>query len=187
MKAYKLPRGFLLIISIMIVLMIGGGFWFFITQRNQIQRNVENELLTIAESKVNQISQWRSDQIAEGNELVSSDFFVQGIARWMQSRDAEDEAMFLSRFQSLQDHYGYFDVLLVNPEGKVLISLKNSLIEIDDKAKGTLHQALESNDSELTDLHTGAGEKEPHISVVAPLITYSDGAKHAIGSCNLNQ
>jgi len=41
------------------------AYWFHIEQKDTVERDVRNQLLTIADIKVKELSMWRSSQLGE--------------------------------------------------------------------------------------------------------------------------
>ncbi len=169
MKPYRLPRGFFLIFLFVVLLLTGGGTWFFFAQRQLLKENIDDDLLTIAEGKVEQIVTWRRDQIDEGRELMQNQFLLREIAEWQETGNLENVQEIRSFFKSIQNHYRYADIILANSQGEPLFSLENDLAPLDTEAYLYIKEAMESGNSLLTDLHTGAHDQNPHISLIVPL------------------
>jgi len=182
MKSYRFPPKLAALMLLVMLVLLGGGLWYFRAQQTYQRQTVENELLSIAEVKVEQIVQWRQDQLAEAQELMDSQFLKEGTERWMEGRDAESAGMILSRMRSLQQRYAYMDVLLVDVQGNILLSLQDSLAPLDAEALRVLQTALATQQAQLTDLHLGLNDQTPHIGVIAPLVLMHNSREDLIGA-----
>lgn len=182
MKTYRFPLKLAALILLVVLALLGGGLWYFRVQQAYMRKSAENELLSIAETKVEQIVQWRQDQLAEAQELMDSQFLKEGTARWVEGRDTESAEMILSRMRSLQRHYAYEDVILVDVQGNVLLSLQGSQEPLDGEALRVLQIALVTQQAQLTDLHLGVNDQTPHIGVIAPLVLMRNSREDLIGA-----
>lgn len=182
MKPYRLPRGFFLIFLFVVLLLMGGVTWFFFAQRQLLKENIDDDLLTIAEGKVEQIVTWRRDQIDEGRELMQNQFLLREIAEWQETGSLENVQEIRSFFYSIQKHYRYKDVILASPQGQPLISLKNDLASLDFVSFQLLGKAIDSGEPLLTDLHIGAHDQNPHISLIAPLYFIEGDSQKTLGA-----
>lgn len=182
MKPYLFPRWLLLTMLLVMAVLLGGGIWFFRAQQAHMRKMAENELFAIAEMKNKQIVTWREDQLAEAQELMDSLFLKEGVVRWMVSRDAESEEMILARMRSIQQHYDYEDVLLVDAAGKVLLNLGDRQAQLDADTLLVLEEALRTRQALLTDLHLGFNDRSPHIGAFAPLFLDQDIISEPIGA-----
>ncbi len=182
MKPFRFPRSLATALALMLLALLAGGIWFFRAQQEYLRQIAENELLAVAQLKVEQITDWRSDQLAEARELMDSQFLKLGVAAWMTRRDPDSRDMILARMRSLQAHYGYEDILLVNPAGEIILSLAGTRTELDQEAQAVLEQALASGEAWLTDLHFGGSDQVPHIGAVAPLFPDNAHGAEAVGA-----
>ena len=176
------PRWLAASLAAATLLLLAGGGWFYRTQERHLRIRAEKELQAIAELKVGQIAAWRADQLAEAGELMSSAFFIEGVARAMASRQVGAAREIRNRFRSLQEHYNYTDVLLVDMGGKVCLSLAGRRGPLHAEAAQALSAALRDRKAVLTDLHAGAEDSTPHLGVIAPLSPGGGSARGPIGA-----
>lgn len=182
MNPYKLPRNFILVFLLIVVLIAGGGAWFYFEQREFLKENINDDLMTIAQAKVEMITTWRRDQISEGKELAENQYLIQDLSDWQETQNPESAKQINTYLQTIQTHYGYSDITFVNLEGHPLLSLSKELEPLDDEAIGNLKEAIEINEIRLTDLHIGAHDQNPHISVIVPLVRQGGGKQTQIGA-----
>ena len=185
MKPYKLPRKFILVFLLILFLITGGGVWFYFEQRELLKGNINDDLMTIAQAKIEMINTWRRDQILEGNEMAENQYLIQDLSDWQETRNPETEEKIISYLKTIQTHYGYSDITFVSAKLQPLLSLSNELEPIDVEAIGTLNEAMEKNETRLTDLHIGAHDQNPHISVIVPLVRQENGKQTQIGALML--
>jgi len=166
MKA--LPRGLLLASAVLVLLLVIGGSWFFRSQEHQLRHQVESQLQGITRLKVEQIGQWRREQAVDGQAIGENPFVVTHLAHWLASPEPPGADQILAWFRSLQQHYHYRDILLVDPQGKVRLSLSGRIDPLTAATAATLTDAVGLRRADLSDLQR-TGEGEPFLDAVTPV------------------
>ncbi len=127
-------------------------------------------LTSIAQLKANQIAAWRAERLDEGAALMARPRLTERLLQWLSDPQASEREGLLSEFQVLQKFDGYSDVMLVDADGRVRLSLSSDTEMLPDEAMQALHATLRDGRPTLTDLHADLHNSTPHISVIAPLI-----------------
>lgn len=175
MKPYRVPKWLVIILMGVILSLIAGGYAFFRVQRQSLRAEAEEDLLTIADGKIDQITSWRENQLAEGVELMNSVFLKRGMADWIQRRDAEGEEIIRTRMRALVEHYRYRDILLLTPEGRQLMSYSGDRTALHPEMVTALRNAREALQPILSDIHKGDHFDYPHITLTVPMALSEDG------------
>jgi PAS domain S-box-containing protein len=175
------PRWIQVALVLSILVLLTGGIWFYRIQNQTMLAAAEENLNTIAQLKVNQIGAWRSERMGDGNVLCSDVFFVQGVVRFINNPTDGDKKNILSYLRGLQVSYHYDDMLLTDPEGKVLLSLTGIDRPVNVYASA-LATALHKQTAVLNDLHTGTEDPKPHFSVIAPLFYGEKPSRIPVGA-----
>lgn len=155
--------------SVMLIL-LSGGIWFYKAEKIAIWQQVELQLDSIAHLKVAQISAWRNARLDDAAVLTESPFLAEGVSHFLDNPNTKNIEALRNRFQSIQTHYHYTDVLMVEPEGRLRFSL-SGITEINNIYRIALTDALRERKPKIIDLHTESYHVEPHLSVVAPIFT----------------
>ncbi|MFH1690935.1 MAG: PAS domain S-box protein [Candidatus Eisenbacteria bacterium] len=154
------------------------GAWFYRAQEQRQRDAVESELTAVGTLKAANVAAWRDERLNDAGLLMENPFLRDGISRWLEAPgESAAEADLLGCFESLRVHGDYENVLLVSPDGEVLLSLEH-------KAHGLLadevHDALTVAFGEirptLTELHTGHEHPVLHLGVVGVFTTEGNGA-----------
>ena len=61
MKSF--PRWLIVASGLAMLALIGGGYWFYLYQEQDLRQNSEANLQSAAQLKVNQIAEWRSERL----------------------------------------------------------------------------------------------------------------------------
>ena len=176
-----IPRWLVAAFAAMILVILGAGVWFYHSQRESAGQDAVQVLESIARLKLENIINWRENQLGEAEELMSSRFLTDGVARWLSNSGAESSERILSRLRRAQDRYHYADVVLVDTEGRVRLSLSRRTEPLPSEALLAVTTALREHKPALTDLRMG-NDSVPFLEVIAPLFTGSGSSSKPIGA-----
>ena len=179
-ESKKFSRLLFASLMLAIIVLFGGGIWYYHAEQSAERRQAEKHLATIAHLKVEQIDTWRSERLADAAVLTESPFLVNVVTRFLTGINDGNTSELRSFFHSLQMHYRYEDILLVDPLGQVHLSVKEKFHGSGYVA--ALAQALGDRKPAFVDLHREGHGAAPHISVVAPIFAGSGQMEPLLGA-----
>jgi PAS domain S-box-containing protein len=172
------PRGLLVASAVLLLLLLTGGIWFFRTQEQLLRHQVDTQLENISRLKVDQIVQWRQEQLVDGHVIAENPFATINVAKWLAATNPAGTAQILAWFRSLQKYYQYADILLVDPEGMIRLSLSGQTGSLEAGAVATLVDAVRQRQPMLSDLHR-LGDADLHLDTIAPI--FAEGRQGVVG------
>jgi PAS domain S-box-containing protein len=175
------PRWLIAVFVAMLLATLGAGAWFYHSQRQFSRQDAGFAFESIARLKLESIVLWRENQLGEAEELMSGRFLTDGVARWLSDPRAESSGRILSRLRRAQDRYHYADVLLVDTEGRVRLSLNQRTEPLPPETLLAVSAALREHKPALTDLRLG-NDSVPILEVIVPLFTDSGSSSKPIGA-----
>ncbi|CAK0771745.1 two-component system, sensor histidine kinase and response regulator [Gammaproteobacteria bacterium] len=164
----RITRLFIVVVAVAITSLIIGGIWFYQTQKQMLRHQNETTLQTIAQLKVNTLTQWRSERFSNTAVLMESPLLGTLIEDWQKNPQPRLTNQLLAKFHSLQDHYRYSDVQLVDRLGRIQLSLMGHTGRIDESEEQALSTAWREHKTQLSDLHQDTDDPFPHITGIAP-------------------
>ena len=167
------PRWLIATLALALLILLAGGAWFYTSQEQQLRQKAEDDLLAIAELKASQIAAWRGERLANAAILTESPFFTAGVSDWLANPQGAIQADILRRFRSMQVNYAYYDVLLADTTGRVLLSLNNGPGLLYEDTMRALAAAFERRQPVMSNLHIGPGDLPPHLDLLSPLFAGS--------------
>jgi PAS domain S-box-containing protein len=100
------------------------AYWFHIEQKNTVERDMRNQLLTIADIKVKDLSEWRSMQLGEARAILADRMALTLLRRVVAGEaSASDRAAAYAWMDALSKNLRYADVLLLDPQGKPALAV----------------------------------------------------------------
>jgi len=162
------------------VILLAAGAWFYQIERTAVRQQAEKQLAAIAHLKVDQMVAWRGARFSDAAILTERPALVRSVTRFLADpNDATAEAL-RTFFRSLQTHYRYADVFLVDPDGRERLGLTQETH--GDGYGAALVESLRRRQPVFVDLHSDARRSAPHLSVVAPIFSGDDQAGPPLGA-----
>jgi len=155
--------------TVAVLLALGaGGVWFYRAQEAAAREQAKKNLTAIARLKADQIAAWRRERLQEGAELMERPLLIESLTGWLAKPTGDDPNEMLTELRVLQRHDHYADILVVDSQGRVRLSL-NGEEQVCESYAPALACALHEGRPAFTELHTGLREGSPHIALVVPL------------------
>ncbi|WP_051328271.1 PAS domain S-box protein [Desulfatirhabdium butyrativorans] len=169
MQSEKLFIRLWVLLGILVVAILITGSWFYNHHNANMRQRVVDQLRSIAELKVEQISRWRSEQLADASTFLGTPFMI-GATRMMALGQMEPELVegIVSRLYNLKKHYQYQDVILANPDGEIVLCTSGCLAPLHAEALEAMKIAFHSNQPVLTDIHQMPDSLSSHFDCVVP-------------------
>ncbi len=169
-------------VGLALAIVLAGGAWFYHDQEQQMQRAVEAELEAIARLKVDQIVQWRGERLGDAAVLVGSQFFAEGVKRWLADPQPDLAGKIFARLGSMLQNNRYSDALLVDGRGQPQFAFSGGAGGLHPEDTEALATAFQEQRPVLTELHVGPATQTPHAHLIAPLFQANGETPQLIGA-----
>jgi PAS domain S-box-containing protein len=179
-------RGLVAAIIIVLFVITAAGTLLYQSQEWQIKDGVTRDLTSIALLKTDQIAAWREDRLNDARSFSSSPFFIDGVDHYLTYGDEESGEKILERFRDMNVTPVYDNILLVDPQGNVRLSLDPTITSIQPTILAQVNASLESGNDVLTDFHPIPGTNRPSLYAIAPLRLKTDGSEKPVGAVLLS-
>jgi signal transduction histidine kinase len=149
---------------------ITAGFLNYRLYIKQHRIEVERQLSAIADLKIKDLVEWKSERISNGNILSGNPAFNNLVKRYFSNPADENAKMQIQTWLGkIKTSYLYRQVYLLDSSGKLILSIpRQSENKNEDPAK-YLNEARRAGGVILTELHRVSPDKPIHLSVVAPI------------------
>ncbi len=175
------PRRLTAFLTLVLLVLLAGGARFHHAQYVSLRHEVEQNLMAIAQLKVEQIADWRSERLDEAAEIMQRPMSAQQIAPWLADPRGATPEDLLTRFGVMQKYDRYYDILVVDAGGQVRVSLLGRTGPLHAEAMEALADAFRARRPLLSELHSGDDGQPPHIDAVAPLFA-ANGTGAPVGA-----
>lgn len=167
------------IISISVVVI---GFWFYNYQRQHLFDHKLEELSSISDLKIRQMTQWRHEKLNDASFLSQSTLLIRQFKAF--SNKPENKAIrsdLIQILKSLTSNYDYKNILFLDPDGTVRLTFPNSDTLVGDNLKPLLPEIISNRIVVLSDLHKANLVDFVHLDLIIPLIDRTDKDSSVFG------
>jgi PAS domain S-box-containing protein len=162
------------IISAGIIITLAAYFYFSYEVKT-IRNKTFNELKSIATLKASQISNWNKERMADANTFVQNPFFVGSLEKLSGSvLGASLKSGLIKTFKLINTDSDYSNIILTNPEGKLLLSLDSKVNKLDSVTAHFIKVAANKKKTTFTDLYRTSSQSKIYLDYIAPIIDKRD-------------
>ena len=181
-RRVKLLRLLIVVYAFVLLGIFAGGAALYRAQENQVHQQVEAHLLTIADVKTSQITQWRNERLSHAEVLSGNSIFADMVKRWIMAPGIESTGHLRQYFGVLSKHYGYSNVFLLGTDGYMHMRLNPAASALSPDVAELVHKAITTGKPLHGEVHFYADESAPHIDFIVPIFDFSDRKRPAIGA-----
>ena len=149
---------------------IGGVTWrFYASQRELTERGVQSQLLTVADAKVREISQWRQGRLGEARAIMADTFMLAAFQRVIEDKATPSERVAaVDVLRSICANMHYAGAVLVDPEGRVVL-WEGRRFGDTSHLKYLMRSVIQAGDVVERDFDAGELPHAPHLGLNLPL------------------
>jgi len=148
-----------------------GGYWIIQNNLQQAKTLINDQVNSIARLKVQQITTWRKERLADAELLRVNPAIVTDLLRCLANGTAPRERGEAKTYlDAMSRYYGYEGFLLIDTQGTIRYSsLGSGQVTLDEEGQAALAEAWRTRGTVMSDLHAGAEYPYPHLGIIAPL------------------
>jgi PAS domain S-box-containing protein len=155
-------------------------YWSHIEQKNTVERDVRNQLLTIADIKVRDLSEWRSMQLGQARAILGDPMTLTVLRRVVAGdASASERAAAHAWMDALAKHLYYANVLLLDRQGKLVLSVGQKFGG-DEHFRQIAEETLQGGDVVLRDFHRDTPSGPVHLGLNLALRLAPDAAAFGV-------
>ncbi len=145
------------------------GSYVYVSQKNEVEAGYKEQLTSIVNLKVDQITSWRDERILDGRSIMENSSFIYDFNTWRKNRSDERAKARLSSY--LKDNFvsTYETVLLTDIQGNELISANSKPDYLHDNLRMMIGEAVTERIIILSDIHSHSSTGLIHLDLVIPL------------------
>jgi len=147
-----------------------GGIWYYEYQKKDLIKNTLQDLSTISDLKIRQITQWRKERLSDGLFLSQNISIARNFSQYLhQPENSKLRDYLLNDLKALSENYDYRDALFVDSDCNVWLFYPNKDTVVGDYLKPKLPQYLRDGKVVLTDFHQTGKVSFVHLDLIIPL------------------
>ncbi len=162
-------RVWVAVFILLTAILLAGGYGYYRGEAERIRQEKYHDIATIAELKAGQIWQWRRERLANARKASGSPFFQRALETWRAAPENLDlRADWRLRLKLEQEAHGYADVLLLDPEGRILLAASDDPEPVDVLTQQAIAAAFAGRGPVLADFHRSP-QGHIYLDAVAPI------------------
>ena len=185
MSGKPLPARWFLATFLVILLTLGyGGLSLYKFERDRQIKQVGDQLRAVSTLKSRQILEWRNERTADGQVMAENRDFTLAVDTFLHGKTGQSAALgqIRERMRSLHDNYHYQDLLILDDEGNIRLSLSGRKEERNEGIFVPLEIAHHLRRAVLTDFHTTPDSGLVNADVIVPLVIGDGPQARRVGS-----
>lgn len=163
------PLSLRLLLLFAMATLITSGYWYYRHQERSLIAEQYNDLQAIVQMKIDRLLAWRQERLADAR-MNSSGLIRVLTSQHLQSNQPKTLEEIRRRLLFFQESEGYYNMVLADVEGKVMISLISRGSELEPGEKSLLTRVKASGDSIFGDFFYCPSCDRVHLGVASPVL-----------------
>ena len=157
------------------------GLWFSWLQRQDMLTSVEAELSAATAYHVQRITAWRLERLSDAETLAGDEMFRDVLDRYLRVPDANGADQVRHRLEVVRKNYRYEDILLLDAEGRFVLSLTQGDLAQPWGEAPEVKPLLGSGHAVMSSVIWREPKGGGRIFVVVPVMGGADTLRKALG------
>jgi PAS domain S-box-containing protein len=159
MRTGTTPRAGLAVFAVITLALLAGGYSYYLAEADEISEEKYQAIAAICELKSGQIQQWRQARLGDATVVAMNPFVSKAVSE--SSGDAFAPVLRTALREYLKTialNYGYSDILLLSPDGNLLVSFKDASQPLNPATQRAFVASLTGREAVLSDFFRGSGD-----------------------------
>jgi PAS domain S-box-containing protein len=146
------------------------GYAVYQSQKKDLSRAAGQQLSAIADLKVREIDNWRSERIGDASVIYNNTAFASSVSEYVNSSSASAQKDILSLLTATQKSYQYANILLLDRDKKVKLALNKYDSDFSEIHSNIINDALKKKAIVLSDFYSGPNAGDVHLALAMPVL-----------------
>jgi signal transduction histidine kinase len=177
----RVPAAYILVFLAMAAAVGAAGYSYYSVQKKNTTIYQHNELSTIADLKVGQIRNWRTERMNDAEAITGSPIFAAYVKGYLAGPRPATRINILKRMEALNRHEEYETILLVDREGTVLLAAGKGNVTEGGRGPDAVLEAMSGKTVVLTELRR-VNPVDVRMDLIAPLAGPGPAGGHVVGA-----
>lgn len=168
------------IASTVALLVTAAGVLYFRNQRDKLRVSIWRELESIADLKVRQLAEWRSERLNDARFLMQTTAISRDVAALLEKPNSTEAlASVRDWLTSIKGGERYESILLLDRESQVRVAIPPDAPKPRVPLRGAVSEVFSSGQFMLTDLHQPEPHEAAHLDLIAPITANAEAGGSA--------
>ena len=181
-KSFKIPRHLIVIFLLLSISIWAAGYLYYENQKEYIKKHEQDELSAIADLQASRIEKWRRERRGDAEVIYNNPIIITAVQQLIKSKSPKLKQEIYTHIKSLQEHYQYKGVVLLDTEGNILLAVPDGKEILGPDAKRLTEEAILTKKVVFSDLYRSKISNIIRLTIVAPLFVEKKGETVPVGS-----
>ncbi|HWQ67389.1 MAG TPA: PAS domain S-box protein [Methanospirillum sp.] len=174
-------REFYYLILIFLVLAAGiilAGNLYYQSYEQEYRSEVENQLTSVGDLKVNGLISWRSERIGDAQVFVQNNIFSSQVSEIQHNPSNTTVTRdLLNWLSNVKTQYHYNRIYLLSPQGKMVLSVPNPPDSVSSRVLLELSSVLEKREIRVIDFYNDEYDQKVYLTILVPIFDHENKSK----------
>ena len=180
-KSRTTPRRLIAAFAVTMMLLMSGGAWFYIAQRNRLKDAAESDLSVMAQWKASQIVEWRAERLRNAEVLAQNPLLPRALGRYLTDPGSAEAGELLKTLRRVREGYRYNDILVVDTQGNMRGSLDGAAGHLSMEEGQLLSRAIQERRAVFSDLVARRRDHSIYLDIFVPIFASNGGERTPAG------
>jgi PAS domain S-box-containing protein len=178
----SIPWHLIMIFLLLLLGILSTGYFYYDYEQAYFKKQKLDEIAAIADLKIKQIINWRSERFADATLIMQDPFFAAQVKDWLKGSakpGLRDEILHQLKAFLV---YQYQNIVLLDPQGRVLLSAVGEEPELSPRTKTMALEAMQTRKVIFSNLYRRASSHVARLSILAPILLPQGTATVPVGA-----
>jgi PAS domain S-box-containing protein len=162
---------FLLIFLGLAAGILAGGYFAYQNYKQNFRAEAERQLSAIAELKVSQLVQYRTERLGDASTFFKNPAFSNLVKQFFeQKNDGKAQRQLQTWLTRLQSSYSYEGLVLLDTRGIVRMSVPEKTVPIASTTRNNIPEVLRSRMVTMRDFHRNEHDQKIRLTILVPIM-----------------
>jgi PAS domain S-box-containing protein len=152
------------------LILFAAGYLYYSNEENTIRNEKYNEIKSIASLKIDQITSWYRDEVEDASIIVRNTVLHSTIINFLNQKNANAKSNVIEELNSIIEEHGYENILLIDNQGKFLLSAKPESDRVDSSINVMINKCVTEKKAVALDLFKDNTTNKNWLGFISPIL-----------------
>jgi len=148
------------------------GYFYYNAQKEYITNGKQNDLITIANLKLEQIINWRKERVADARVIQNNLLIAHHVQQFLQNQSSSEmREEVLSWMKNLQESRAYKNVILLDTKSNIRLWTNDEDRYVGKLALASALKAMRTKKFVISDFHRTVSKNDIHLDILIPILS----------------
>jgi PAS domain S-box-containing protein len=175
-SAARTSYTFIIVFILLAAGIVGAGFLYYRHNEIRYRTEVERQLSSIADLKVDELVQWRKERLGDAAVLYKNVNFTGLVRRYLETpEDADAQDRLRTWLRHVREGYNYDRVFLLDSRGRERMSMPEALRPVSRQVTKRAAEVMRTKRLVLLDFYRNEFDQQVYLALLVPIFDERDG------------